>query len=131
MSAAGPGKRRSTSGSASSPPRSPCSASGRGCPEQSATLQQLASVLTSHEPDLRDRVFDLVCEPRHLARCWDDLPLDPAGVLGMFAVTVPMGTTVIDKDAFRGLRGPGAGVAADHGHGAGGGSLGLGGVFRM
>ena len=38
--------------------------------------------------------------PRYLARCADDLPSSPAGVLGTFAVTVPTGTTTVAGDAF-------------------------------
>ena len=61
-------------------------------PTPSAALKQLVGVLGRHEPDLRDMVFELVCMPRHLARCTGDLPANPAGVLGTFAVTVPTGT---------------------------------------
>ena len=39
--------------------------------------------------------------PRYLARCAADLPANPAGVLGTFAVTIPTGTTAIAGDAFR------------------------------
>ena len=70
-------------------------------PESPAALQQLVSVLGAHELNLRTLLFDLVCMPRHLAKCVADLPPDPAGGLGMFAVTVPRGTIRIAKDAFR------------------------------
>ena len=59
-----------------------------------ATLQQLVNTVGRHEPDLRDLLFALVCMPRHLARCAAELPANPAGVLGTFAVTVPIGTTM-------------------------------------
>ena len=69
-------------------------------PTPPAALKQLVGVLGRHEPDLRDMLFDLVCMPRYLARCAAELPADPAGVLGTFAVTVPTGTTAIARDAF-------------------------------
>ena len=65
-----------------------------------ATLQRLVNTLGRHEPDLRDLLFELVCMPRHLARCAAELPANPAGVLGTFAVMVPTGTTAIARDAF-------------------------------
>ena len=43
--------------------------------------------------------------PRYLARCAADLPANPAGVLGVFAVTVPTGTTAIAGDAFTKCKG--------------------------
>ena len=45
-------------------------------------------------------MFELAGMPRHLAKCTGELP-DPAGVLGTFAVTVPLGTIAIAGDAFR------------------------------
>ena len=69
-------------------------------PLRSATLKQLVRVLATHERDLRDCVFETVCVPRCLAQCADDLPRNPAGGLGKFALTVPMGTTAIAGDAF-------------------------------
>ena len=39
--------------------------------------------------------------PRYLAMRGGDLPADPAGVLGIFAVTVPLGTVAITGDTFR------------------------------
>ena len=54
-------------------------------PEPPAALQQLVRMLGVHEQDLRDRVFELACMPRYLAKCVGDLPPDPAGVLGTFA----------------------------------------------
>ena len=51
-------------------------------PEPPAALKQLVGVLGVHEPDLRDVLFDLVCMPRCLARCAEELPPNPAGVLG-------------------------------------------------
>ena len=71
-------------------------------PTTSAALKQLVGVLGVHEPDLRDVLFDLVCEilPRYLARCASELPANPRGVLGTFAVTVPAGTITIAGDAF-------------------------------
>ena len=74
-------------------------------PTPPAALQQLVCVLGRHEPDLRDVLFDLVCMPRHLARCAAELPANPAGVLGTFAVTVPTGTTAIAADAFTNCEG--------------------------
>ena len=43
--------------------------------------------------------------PRHLATCAADILPDPAGVLGTFAVTVPMGTTMVAHNAFKGCKG--------------------------
>ena len=74
-------------------------------PTPPAALKQLVGVLGRHEPDLRDMLFDLVCMPRYLARCAAELPADPAGVLGTFAVTVPTGTTAIARDAFTKCKG--------------------------
>ena len=45
--------------------------------------------------DLPDQVFELV-RPRRLAGCAGDLPLHPAGSLGMFAVTIPREATVTE-----------------------------------
>ena len=45
-------------------------------------------------------MFELACMPQYLAKCGSDLPPDP-GVLGTFAVTVPLGTIRIAGDAFR------------------------------
>ena len=70
-------------------------------PEPPAALQQLVRALGAHERDLADRVLELTCMPRFLAKCAADLPPDPAGVLGTFAVTVPLGTIAIAGDAFR------------------------------
>ena len=53
------------------------------------------------EPDLRDSVCALVYMPRHLAKCAADLPADPHGPLGTFAVTIPTGTIAVAGDAFR------------------------------
>ena len=65
-----------------------------------AALQQLVLALGARERDLRDRVFELACMPRYLATCSGDLPPDPAGALGTFAVTVPSGTIAVARDAF-------------------------------
>ena len=70
-------------------------------PEPPAALQQLVRALGARERDLRDLVFELACMPRYLAKSARDLPPDPAGVLGTFAVTVPSGTIAIAGDAFR------------------------------
>ena len=70
-------------------------------PPSAAALQQLVRALDRRESDLRDDVHALVCMRRHLAKCAADLPADPAGVLGTFAVTVPMGTITVAGDAFR------------------------------
>ena len=72
-------------------------------PDPPAVLQQLVALVTApgaHEPDLLDQVCQLVCMPRHIAKCAADLPADPEGVLGTFAVTVPTGTIAITRDAF-------------------------------
>ena len=69
-------------------------------PEPAAALKQLVSVLGAHEPNLRDMLFGLVCMPHYLAKSAGELPANPAGVLGTFAVTVPTGTTAIAWDAF-------------------------------
>ena len=70
-------------------------------PEPPAALQQLVTALGAHERDLRDKVYALVCMPRFVAKTAGDLPPDPAGVFGTFAVTVPLGTLRIAGDAFR------------------------------
>ena len=70
-------------------------------PEPAAALQQLVTALGARERDLRDTLFELVCRPRFLAKSAGDLPPDPAGVLGTFAVSVPLGTLRIAGDAFR------------------------------
>ena len=70
-------------------------------PPSAAALQQLVRALDRRESDLRDDVHALVCMRRHLAKCAADLPADPAGVLGTFAVTVPTGTITVAGDAFR------------------------------
>ena len=70
-----------------------------------ATLGRLVMVLGLHERDLRDRLLEQICNPRYLAVCADDLPQNPAGALGTFAVTVPMGTTAISWDAFTKCKG--------------------------
>ena len=41
----------------------------RGQHEPAAALQQLVETLGRHEPALMDMVVQLVCQPRHLARC--------------------------------------------------------------
>ena len=76
-------------------------------PPSAPALQQLVRALGMREPDLRDsvRARALVCMPRHLARCAAELPADPAGVMGTFAVTVPTGTTAIAGDAFTKCKG--------------------------
>ena len=71
-------------------------------PPSAAALQQLVRALDRRESDLRDNVHALVCMRRHLAKCAADLPANPAGVLGTFAVTIPTGTTAVAGDAFRG-----------------------------
>ena len=69
-----------------------------------AALQHLMWLLGGHEQDLRDLVFELV-RPRHLAKCQRELPENPGGSLGEFAVTVPTGTVRVDADAFMGCAG--------------------------
>ena len=70
-------------------------------PPSAPALQQLVRALGMREPDLRDQVCILVCMPRYLAKCAADLPANPRGALGAFAVTVPTGTTAVAGDAFR------------------------------
>ena len=70
-------------------------------PPSAPALQQLVRALGNEEPDLRDQVCILVCMPRYLAKCAADLPANPRGALGAFAVTVPTGTTAVAGDAFR------------------------------
>ena len=64
-------------------------------------LQQLVRGLGRCEPDLRDLVYNLVYMPQYVARCAADLPPNPAGALGTFAVTVPTETATVAGDAFR------------------------------
>ena len=69
-------------------------------PVPAAALKQLVGALGLHEPDLRKLVRELACMPRYVAQCEADLPPNPKGVLGTFAVTVPTGTTTVAGDAF-------------------------------
>ena len=54
------------------------------CPLARARIADsgMVRVVPVHEQDLRDRVFDPVYKPRHLARFGDDLPPNLAGCLG-------------------------------------------------
>ena len=61
-------------------------------------------LLGSHEQDLWDLVLELF-RPRHLAECQRELPENPGGSLGEFAVTVPTGTVLVDADALTGCAG--------------------------
>ena len=86
-------------------------------PEPPAALQQLVQALGMREPDLRDLVFKMACIPRYLARCAQDLPPNPAGGLGTFAVTVPTGTTEMGGSAFSGCTSLSEIAPARHGQG--------------
>ena len=81
-------------------------------PEPAAALQLLVRALGAHERDLRDSVFELACVPRYLAKRAGDLPPDPAGVLGTFAVTGSVGHDRNRLGRLSRLRRAGAGDAA-------------------
>ena len=98
---AGAAKRRRTAASLDTTPEPAADAGVFTLPPRPAALQQLVAALGRHESDLRDLVFELACMPRYLAESAANLPPDPAGGLGTFAVTVPLGTIAIAADAFR------------------------------
>ena len=113
------------------------------CPLARARIADsgMVRVVPVHEQDLRDRVFDPVYKPRHLARFGDDLPPNLAGCLGPLrsrwghSIAGRFEILLLLFFLFRGSgaggRGSGAGDAAEHGRHDCGGGTGQGCLLRV